>query len=291
MNLVHMQTLAAIARTGSFVAAARALHLPPSTVTGHIAALESVLGLQLIQRTTRALRMTAIGSRLAEDGQAIADVATQAIARLAAERSAPGGIVRLSLPFALSHDVIAPAIGRFLAAHPGITVDLHLDNAREDLIGQGIDLAIRTGPLTGHTLFRRVLFRAETGFYAAPSLAQPMTLADLATLPHLGFSAEMTLKAVGRNGPASVTLRPRMIANDPKTLARAAAAGAGVALLPTVLVRDLVVDHALVRVLTDHATDPVDVSLVSHGLTSETPAAALLAAFLVAEAARLGAAD
>jgi DNA-binding transcriptional LysR family regulator len=290
MNLTHLTTLAAIARAGSFVGAARELRLPPSTVTGHIAALEAALGVQLVARTTRAVRMTAIGARLAEDGQKIADLAAGAVSRVASEKASPGGLVRLSLPFALAHEVVGQVVGRFLAAHPGITVDLHLSNARDDLISDSLDLAIRVGPLTGQSLHRRLLFRARSVFCAAPGEDHPRRLADLAGLPFLGFGPEVTIAATGPAGREEVTLRPRLLANDPRTLARAAAAGAGLALLPFVIVRDLLEAGALVEVLTDHTADPVDVSLISHGRTRDTPAAAVLATFLVAETARLDAA-
>jgi DNA-binding transcriptional LysR family regulator len=287
MNLVHLTTLAAIARTGSFVGAARDLRLPPSTVTGHIAALEAALGVQLVARTTRAVRMTSIGARLAEDGQRIADLAGEAASRVAAEKASPGGIVRLSLPFALAHDVIGPVVGRFLAANPGITVDLHLSNARDDLIADSLDLAIRVGPLTGQSLHRRLLFRASLVFCGPPGAAAPERLADLADLPFLGFTSEVVVSATGPAGRETVTLRPRLLANDPRTLARAAAARAGFALLPRVIVRDMLDSGALAQVLPDYRADPVDVSLISHGRTRDTPAVSVLAEFLVAETARL----
>jgi DNA-binding transcriptional LysR family regulator len=264
--------------------------MPPSTVTGHIAALEVSLGVQLVARTTRAVRMTAIGARLAQDGQAIAVVAAEAAARLAAERASPGGLVRLSLPFALAHEVISPVVGRFLAAHPGITVDLHLSNARDDLISDSLDLAIRVGPLTGQSLHRRFLFQARSVFCAAPGGHQPERLADLAGLPFPGFSPEVTIAATGPFGREEVTLRPRLLANDPRTLARAAAAGAGVALLPVVIVRDMLEDGPLEQVLPGHDADLVDVWLIRHGRARDIPAAAVIAAFLVAQTARLDAA-
>jgi DNA-binding transcriptional LysR family regulator len=282
MNLNHLLTLSALAETGSFVGAARRLRLPPSTVTGHIAALEASLGVTLVIRTTRAMRLTAVGARLAADAKMIAIAAAEAEAHVARARTAPEGSLRLSLPVAFAHDLIAPLIGRFLAENPGIAIDLRLSNQRADLISDGIDLAIRVGSPGGQTLHARRLTQAETGIFVSADLPVPRTLQDLARLPWLGFSSEEVLQIETPDGPAELRLQARLSANDPKMLARAVAAGAGAALLPVFLMAEAVASGHAQRVLPGHRTPWVDIHLVAQGPLADTPTARRLTDFLLA---------
>jgi DNA-binding transcriptional LysR family regulator len=275
MNLNHFRTFAALAETGSFTAAARRLGMPASTVSDHIAALESALGLRLVIRSTRRARLTAAGADLAQDARRMADAADDALARAATARAEPQGLVRLSLPFALARDLLAPLLGRFLADLPRVTLDLQLSNRRDDLIEDGIDLALRAGPPPTEApaaLLRRVIARAGQGLFAAPAVAHTT---DLATLPLFAFGP---LTLPGPDG-APVTLHPRLTANDPETLARAAAAAGGVTQVPTFVARAA----GLVPILPHLAQPPADIALLSAARISGQPAAARLAAFLAAE--------
>jgi DNA-binding transcriptional LysR family regulator len=278
MNLNHLRSFAALSQAGSFNGAARRLGMPVSTLSDHIAALEAALGLQLVIRSTRSLRLTADGTALAGQAQRVAEAAQALADHAAAARAQPAGRVRLSLPFALAREVVAPLIGRFLADWPDVTVDLILSNRRDDLIDEGIDIALRTGPAgQGGALLRRVIARAGQGVFAAPGLAERIkSLSDLTAPPFFAFEP-VTLQ----DGPARVTLTPRLTANDPETLARAAQAAGGVTLGPGFVARAA----GLVPVLPHLALPPADIALVSAARVAGLPAAARLADFLAAEVA------
>lgn len=286
MNLNHLRTFDALARAGSFAGAARRLGLPASTVTGHIAALESSLGVTLVIRTTRAMRLTQVGAQLAADAATVIAAADEAAAQVARARAAPGGSLRLSLPVAFAHDLLAPLLGRFLALNPGIALDLRLSNRRTDLIAEGIDLAVRVGPLTGHSLQARLLTRARIGIFAPATQPAPRSLAELAHVPILAMTPDPMFEGVGPQGPVRQPLSARMAADDPKTLALAVAAGAGVAMLPAFLMGSAVAAGTVREVLTDHSFAPVDVHLVALGSLRDTPAAQRLTDYLAANLPR-----
>ena len=131
---------------GGFAAAGRALDQPKSKLSRRIAQLEERLGVRLIQRTTRQFAVTEVGQTFYQHCKAMlieAEAAQQAVETLRAE---PRGSVRITCPVTLLHVHIGPMLARFMARYPGVTLHLEATNRRVDVVGEGIDVAIRVRP-------------------------------------------------------------------------------------------------------------------------------------------------
>jgi len=153
----ELAALVAVAREGSFVAAASVLHRHPTIVSKRIGALERRLGVRLLERTTRQVRLTEAGAQLAERIQS----ATNAIFE-AEQAAAAGGIelrgrLRLAFPAAMGRQWLAPAMPAFARRYPALDIEVDYAERHVDLIGEGFDAALRLGTLGDSLLVSRKL--------------------------------------------------------------------------------------------------------------------------------------
>ncbi|WP_199873163.1 LysR family transcriptional regulator [Ideonella sp. A 288] len=232
---------ARVAELGSFSRAAERLGLPKSTVSRRLAALEQRVGERLLLRTTRRQTITEFGQQMLEHArQVVAEV--DAVAALSESRlAAPGGRLRVSMPSDLANLLLAEALAAFVAMHPAIALELDLSPRRVDLLGEGVDLAVRMGDLPDDALLAaRRLTEFPAGLYAAPDYlaehGEPQAPDDLAR--HL---AVRQLRGNGELTPWTLLLGEqrwqgvppgRAAANSPELLIRLARAGAGIAAVP-----------------------------------------------------------
>src|SRR4051794_20357856 len=143
-------------RRGSLAAAARRLRRSPPAMTRSLAALEARVGARLVQRTARRLTPTAAGRRLASCARQLLADYEQATRTGKEEQDAPlDGVLRVTAPSLFGRWHIAPLVWSFLDAHPRIRAELVLTNRNLDLIEEGLDIAVRIGPLTESGLFAR----------------------------------------------------------------------------------------------------------------------------------------
>src|SRR5262245_27318919 len=183
---VDLNLVAAFARVveaGSFTAAAASLGLPKSSVSRAVARLEDTLGVRLLQRTTRQLGLTQAGHRyLAEIRDPIARLA-EASSQTSELGQEPRGLVRISIAPEATHGVLSRILVDFVQRHPKVQVDVVVTGRRVNLIDEGIDLALRAGPLGDSTLVARKVAVSQLRLYAAPSYlerrGQPRRLTDL----------------------------------------------------------------------------------------------------------------
>jgi DNA-binding transcriptional LysR family regulator len=154
---------------GSFTKAARRLGVTPQATSKVVARLEAALGVTLFRRSTRALAPTEAGRRYytrCAQALALLDVAE---AEATADRGAPSGRVRISVPTTYGHHVFLPALASFEARYPEVVVEVEVANHNVDLIRDGFDLAIRMGTIRDASLVARRLGDFALGVYAAPS--------------------------------------------------------------------------------------------------------------------------
>lgn len=251
MDLDDLALFVRIADLGSISAAARALDIPKSSASRALARLEETLGSRLVQRSTRQLALTEEGLLLRTHAARILGAVGEARAALGRASGEVSGLVRISAPYTLGRALAVPVLGRLMAAHPALRVELTFSGARADLISDGVDIALRTGALGDSGLMSRRLLSVRPGLYASADYLErngsPATPGDLATHALLDVPRPGGLKRwVLRHGRDEhvVEVVPVAVMNDPGALADLARHGAGIAWLP-----DFVVAHTDARTL------------------------------------------
>lgn len=241
-----------------FAPAGRALGIPKSKLSRRIALLEERLGTRLIQRSTRRFAVTEIGQSYYAHCKAMlveADAADDAIAMTHAE---PRGTIRMTCPIALLDAQVADMLGAFMVEHPLVTIHLEETNRVVDVVGEGIDIAIRVRPppLEDSDLVLRVLAERGQCLVASPALlagSVPAVPADLSGLPSMAVGLpqhEHLWDLIGPDGArASIHHRPRLVTRGMLALRAAALAGVGVVQLPSMLVREQLARGELVQVI------------------------------------------
>lgn len=207
--------------------------------------LEDRLGVRLLQRSTRKLAVTDVGQEYYRHCVAMlveAEAAEEAIAR---SRSGPQGLIRVSAPPALVCFEVGPMIARYMAANPRVSVELEATSRRVDLIGEGIDVALRVRfpPLESSDLVMRTFGESPQRMVASPALVGdrplPLVPADLGALPSLDLAPTTGRHAWELHSAdgASVRIshRPRLVTDDMAQLLHAALEGVGVVKLPTMV--------------------------------------------------------
>ncbi len=173
VTLERMRTFVRVAERGSLSAVARELRVGQSTVTRHLRELEEAVGVPLLSRTTRRVTMTDEGSRYYARSVEILRLVEQAGDEVRGTRGAPAGTVRVSCTAAFGVLHVSRLIFAFQDRYPDIGVDLSLTDERVDLVREGVDIALRLGPLTDSSMRLKALGQSRRLLVAAPGyLAQ-----------------------------------------------------------------------------------------------------------------------
>lgn len=282
-RLLALEAFVAIADQGGFAAAARSLRLSAPAVTRAIAGLEARLGVTLFHRSTRAVALTDEGRaflcRCREILAALREAETAAMGR----QSAPQGTLFVTAPVAFGQLHVMPVVTALLAAHPRLSLRLMLIDRNVRIVEEGIDVAVRIGPLAESALLARRIGAVGRWAVASPGyLAEhgaPRTPAELkrhALIGVNGVSAASEWR-FGATGRTVVPIRPRLLVNTNDAAIAAAEAGTGIAYQLSYQVAAGVAAGRLVRVLADHAIAPRPVSLLFEAGRAATPAVRLFA--------------
>ena len=269
-RLDELTVLVAVLETGSLAAASRRLRRSPPSITRALAALEDRVGTRLVERTTRRLTATDAGRSLA--GQARAVLAGYAEAVRDASEVLLRGTVRVTAPVVFGRRHVTPLVTVFLDAHPGVTIDLVLADRNLDLIEEGLDAAVRIGPLADSTLVVRRVGEVRRMLVASPDYlathGAPHTLGDLVRHDAIFSSGRpVPFEWRFRDGARGrvVRLAPRLLVNDVEAALVAARMGRGIAMALSYQVADDLSAGLLVRLLPGHEPPPVPVQLVVPG--------------------------
>jgi DNA-binding transcriptional LysR family regulator len=257
------------ATRGSLSGAATALGVTPAMVGRHIDALESRLGVKLMQRTTRRLSLTFEGQAFLEDCQRILNDLSNAEASVSLGGVKASGHLRLTAPAGFGRRHVAPLLRSFLAAHPEVTVSLDLSDRLVDLVNEGIDCAVRVGELADSNLVSIRLAENRRLVVASPAyLARrgvPATPDDLADHNCLSLGEQRGWLFSDRERPGeSFTLKVagNLECNDGAVLHEWALAGEGLAWRSLWEVGADLAAGRLVAVLEDWATPPLGIYAV-----------------------------
>lgn len=242
-----------------FAPAARALGIPKSRLSRRVAGLEERLGVRLLQRSTRQVTVTEIGRAYYAHCKAMTVEAEAAQDAIDLRRAEPCGIVRMTCPVALLDARVADMLAEFMAAHPRVELHLEATNRRVDVVGEGIDVAVRVRPppLEDSDLALRVLADRGQCLVAGPRLLEelgtPRVPADLERFPSLDLGAPQQHHVWNLIGPdgaeARIEHHPRFITRGMFALRAAAKAGVGIVQLPTMMITTELEEGDLVRVL------------------------------------------
>ena len=179
-----MQFFVMIARHGSLTAAARAIDLTPPAATKRLAALESRLGVRLLNRTTRSLSLTSEGTTYLQHATRILADVREMEEAVAQGRAVPRGLLRVNATLGFGRTAIAPLVSTFAARYPEVEVLMEVTDKPIDLVDSGFDLAIRFGTLPDKRLNARRILTNRRFLCASPGYLErhgaPATLADLA---------------------------------------------------------------------------------------------------------------
>jgi len=238
-NLGDIVTFVRVVSAGSFVAAAQNLGVTPSAVSKSVSRLEERLGTRLLNRTTRSLSLTDVGGEFYSRCQSLVGQLQDAEAEVVETRQRPRGRLRVDLPLSFGRDYVVPALPRFLAQYPDVSLHVSLTDRLVDIIEEGIDVAVRVGDLTDSRFVARHLWTPEIMLVASPDyLARagtPQDPDDLTRHACVRFFHPNTGKkfdwAFTRDGVRKVVnVDGRLMFNNLEALTTAAIAGAGIAL-------------------------------------------------------------
>jgi DNA-binding transcriptional LysR family regulator len=239
VDLNSVALLLRVVRGGSFSAAARELQLPVSSVSRRVAALEEALGVSLLVRTTRSLRLTDAGRLYAQRaGRAMDELSVihDDVRRL---QDTPRGRVCITAPVSLGNDLGAMLVP-LLARHPDLALEVDLSDERRDLMAGGFDIAVRAGRPDASELIARKLLTSNYQLFASPLyLRRSARLRELADLRE-----HRLLASRASDGNTTWTLwrgkkqlrhrfAPVLVINEMAALKNAVVGGLGIALMPT----------------------------------------------------------
>jgi DNA-binding transcriptional LysR family regulator len=270
-DLNDLLFFAAVVEHGGFSAAARSLNLPKSSVSRHVGRLEDRLGVRLLERSTRNVRLTEIGGSYYARCKAILSELETAEHDLALLRSDPIGTIRVSCPTGLAQYALARIVPGFLVDYPLVRVQIIATNRAVDLIEEKVDVAIRARTrMNDETLTMRRLGSSTLVFVASPDFIDrhPVLVhpSDITGLPFLSFQEDTGRPSWTLTGPDEaatvVAFDPILWTSEFSILVEAACAGTGISLLPTEVTVRPIREGRLVRILPGWCSEEVTLHLV-----------------------------
>jgi LysR family transcriptional regulator for bpeEF and oprC len=290
LDLNELRVFGAVASRRSFVAAARALRIPTTTVSRKVKALEERLGVRLLQRTTRRVSPTEIGAALLERWIRIEEEVADARAIIGSFGSRPRGTLRVTASNTLGREFLAPLLPEFLSRYPDLHVVLLLRNEPQDLVERGVDVAVWPWLPRNTGYATRLVMRASPSFYASPGYlkrrGRPATPEDLSrhdVLLYVGGPEAPRHQWTLRKGDREITVpvKALLACNDISPLRIAAAAGTGILLADNIRIRDTLRRKELVPVLPGWAGPPIDFRAVFPTRSGLAPKVRVFVDFLV----------
>jgi DNA-binding transcriptional LysR family regulator len=270
-GLQQFLAFAETAKHGSFAAAARELGGAPSTLAKAVGRLESALGVKLFHRTTRQVSLTVDGERLFLRCQRVLAEVEELQAEAAGARAAPSGTLRVDLPIVYGRRVVLPILAELLRRHPGLELDVRLQDGYVDLIRDGIDFAVRVGALQDSTLIARRIDRQRLVLCTSPAYVaargMPRHIDELAAHDAVLFRQPTS----GRNRPwqfrqrgTPIEIHPRahVRVNDGEGMVEAAKLGLGLCQLPDNMVEGEIARGELIEVLPSCRPEAQPISVV-----------------------------
>lgn len=290
LDLNALRVFERVAALLSFVAAARSLGIPKSSVSRAIARLEADLSTRLLQRSTREVTLTQAGQALQARCQDILGGVNEAVDYLGSLGTAPRGKLRITSGVGFGVNVLSDVLPAFMDRYPDIDVTLDLTSRHEDLIAESVDVAIRLGPMGDSGLVATRLGSMRRYLCAAPGyLARrpaPQSIDDLNDAQAIEMPApdgrNRSWSFIRGDRTAKVNPHTRICVNEALTIHRLVLRGAGVGIISGYLCAPDIAAGRLMRLLPDWAASPVDVNLVFPSRREIAPSVRAFADFMKA---------
>jgi DNA-binding transcriptional LysR family regulator len=269
-RLDHLRSFLRVAELGSFTAAAEQLGLPKASVSLAVQRLEAEVGVQLLHRTTRRVRLTADGAQFQQRARDLLDDMEDLQGMFRRDTQLKGRL-RVDMSSGLARQLVIPHLPGFLTKHPGLEIELSGTDRRVDLVREGFDCVVRVGPLDDNTLVARPLGVMHIVNCASPAYLAaygvPRSLDDLS-----GHALVHYVGTLGQRSPGfeyhdgqdyrSVPMRGAITVNSGEAYSAAALAGLGIIQVPRLGARVALAAGTLVEVLPECVAEPMPVTLL-----------------------------
>lgn len=293
-DLNDLGIFAAVVTQGSFSGAARLLGMPKSRVSRRISGLEQRLGVRLLQRSTRVVRVTDVGAEFFAHCDVMTHAARAAVEVAEHAGARPSGRLRVSCPTGVAQIFLAPLLARFLCLHPEVRLELELVNRRVDVIAEGFDVALRIrSALDDSNLVVRTFGDSMQILVASPAFVAAhgpfdtvQSLQGVRGVGPGGMPGEPVrwrLQVSGSNAAADIAYESALVTDSGHLLMAAAIGGAGVALLPYNVCHEALHDGRLVVLLPGHSAASHQLHAVFPSRRGLVPAVRAFIEFLAAE--------
>ncbi len=254
-RLIGIRAFVQVVDSGGFAAAAKRLSLSPASVTHHVKSLEDLLGVQLLNRTTRKVSVTEIGTRFYERYRHILAELEEAERFASTVQMAPRGTLRVNTTVTLAR-VVGRLIPEYVEVYKDVSFELIMTDRMADMVEQGFDLALWTGPLPDSSLIRRRIGLGKLVLSASPEYlsrhgtpALPDDLIRHNCLTYVNSFLGHRWRFTDGERQHDVEVSGNLRSNSIEALRAAALAGQGIGLLPAVSVAEDVTSGRLVRLL------------------------------------------
>lgn len=267
-RMTSMTTFVKVVEAGGFAAAARKLDMSPSSVTGHVQALEERLGIRLLNRSTRKLSLTEVGQAYYDRALQILSDLDEVDSMAQALQSTPRGRLRLNASVS-APPLLAPVIAEFAAVYPDVTISIDMSDRMVDLVEGGFDLAIRLAPVPDSSLIVRRVGGFRLLVCGAPDYLQrrgiPRHPSDLTTHNCMSFAQSPWSNAwrfTEHGEEVKVQVSGNLDTNSANALRLAAVHGQGLAMMPSFLVADEIRSGRLTPLLAEFSPNEFPISAI-----------------------------
>jgi len=269
-RLDHLRSFLRVAELGSFTAAAEQLGLPKASVSLAVQRLEAEVGVQLLHRTTRRVRLTADGAQFQQRARDLLDDMEDLQGMFRRDTQLKGRL-RVDMSSGLARQLVIPRLPGFLERHPGLEIELSGTDRRVDLVREGFDCVVRVGPLDDNTLVARPLGVMHIVNCASPAYLAargvPRSLEDLSRHALVHYVGTLGQRSPGfeyHDGQAyrSVPMRGAITVNSGEAYSAAALAGLGIIQVPRLGARVALAAGTLVEILPECVAEPMPVTLL-----------------------------
>ncbi|GLS18184.1 transcriptional regulator [Labrys miyagiensis] len=269
-RLTSMAVFVAAAEEGSLSRVARRFGLSASMAGKHVSAIEADLNIRLMHRSTRQISLTDVGRAYYTRCKRILEEVDDANREASDAQQTARGVLRITAPVTFGAMHLGGVLARYLDQHPAVAVEVMLNDRYVDLLGEGIDVAIRIGRLLDSDLVARRLAPCRMVFCASPDFLKrhgtPRNVGDLRRAPRLAFSEAVSAGDWTLTDPSGqphlIDGPVRMAANNTQMLLAVALDGAGVAYGPTFVFGERIAAGDLIALLPDHRTSDLAIHAV-----------------------------